>query len=345
MKPYYSLTAFAIYCLVSLFSGCTLDPDRKLNDAIQQYNEKKPNAFQVLEKEFVYTISVDSVGGSNFQTNGSLLYKIKDNNAEIFYPVKETLTLTDGDAIKSIDHRGEYAVISDGLQFCIFDSDGNHRNDETIGDKKNQVKAVCIDGDDIIFYKNQKIFRYSIVHKSSDQLLKETFPPPYANYYQVRLDKHDDLLTVLAGIAGSYYFSIINLSNGSVLIKNTAMSSSKYHMSSDTIRYITGNSGNWEMMQYSIDTKTKKSLGKLTDIVDIELTGQGYVLLTSTGLWVSEYGKERKRIPFSYDLAGKYKGRVLLSYKDTYYFIDMKKMLGSLAKLSEKTPDLFSKTK
>ena len=123
------------------------------------------------------------------------------------------------------------------------------------------------------------------------------------------------------------------------------MSSSKYHINGDTIRYITGNSGNWEMIQYSIDSKTKKSLGKFTDIVDIELTGQGYILQTSTGLWVSEYGKERKRIPFSYDLAGKYKGRVLLSHNDTCYFIDMKKMLMSLAKLSEKSPDLFSKPK
>lgn len=343
MKKEYFLTTILLYALSLFFCRCSLDPDRKLNDAIARYNDKQPKALQTLENEFISTISVDSVAGSNLQSNGTLLYRIQDKDVEIAYPSTYSFTLTDGETIRHVDLRGDYAVISDGLQFCIYDSDGDHRNDETIGDKKNQVKALVINGDDIIYYKQFKIYRYSIIHNSSDQILKEIFQPPYTNYYMVHLYKRDDLLAVLAGIAGSYNFSIINLSNGAIILKKIGMSSSKHHLGDNTIRYITGNSGNWELIQYSLDSKTKKSLTRLTDIIDIELTGQGYVIHSATGLWASEYGKERIRIPFSYELAGKYKGRILFAYKDKYYFTDMKKLITGLKKLSEKTPDLFLK--
>ncbi len=345
MRINITLIAILSGVVAVVLNSCSLDPDRKLNNAIEQYIEKQPKALLTLESEFIKNIAIDSVNGTEIKSSGTLLYKIQENNAEIIYPSKKSYTLTDGETITGIDHSDDYAVLSDGLQFCIFDRDGDHLNDETIGDKKYRVKAVLIADDGILYYKNFKLYRYSIIHHSSEQILKETFPPPYANYYLVHLYKLDDRLAVVTGIAGSHFFNLINLSTGAVILKNLGMSSSKHHLGINFLRYITGNSGNWELMQYSIDTKAKKSLAKLPDIIDIELTSQGYVLESAAGLCAAEYGKERKRIPFSYTLAGKYKGRVLLQYRDSYYIIEMKKLFAGLAKLSEKTPDLFTATK
>ncbi len=342
MKKTYAFVTAISGALLLFLSSCSLDPDRKLNSAIEQYNEKQPKSLQALEREFINTIAIYSVEGANLQSSGTFLYRIQDNSVDVAYPSKNSYTLTDGDAIKCIDSTGDFTVISDGQQFCIFDGDGDHRNDETIGDKKNQVKALLVDSDTIIYYKNFKLFRYSIVHNSSEQILKETFPPPYKNYYLAQLTKRDNLLSIVTGIAGSHYLNLVNLSTGAVMVKNFVMSSSRHHIGIDTIRYIAGNSGNWELMQYTIDSKGKKSVAKLADIVDIELTDQGYLLETKTGLWTAAYGKDRIRIPFSYELAGRYKGRIILKYMNAYYFIDMKKMFSVLKKLTEKTPDLFT---
>jgi hypothetical protein len=328
-----------------IFGSCSLDPDRKLNNAIEGYLEKEPKALQTLESEFINNIAIDTLESTDFKSTGTLLYRTRDNSAEVIYPSKQKYRLTDDDPVIAIDRTDDYAVISDGLKLCIFEGNGDHLNDESVGEKKNRVKAVLIEGDSILYYKNSKLYRYSIIHHSSEQFLKESFPPPYTNYYMVHLAMRDDLLTVVTGIAGSHNFNLVNSTTGSVIIKNLAMSSSKHNVGINTIRYIAGNSGNWELMQYSIDSKSKKSLGKLSDIIDIELASQGYVLESSTGLWAAEYGKDARRIPFSYKLGGKYKGWVLLQYRDVTYFIDMKKLFSGITKLMEKTPDLFASSK
>lgn len=335
-----------LYGAAALFlNDCSLDPDRKLNKAIERYNEKEPKALLALESEFIKSIAVDSLEITDFQSTGTLLYRTRDNSAEVIHPSKQKYRLTDDGPVIAIDRTDDYAVISDGLKLCIYKGNGDHLNDETAGDKKNRIRAVLIEEDGILYYKNSKLYRYSIIHHSSEQALKESFPPPYTNYYMVHLAKRDDLLTVVTGIAGAHNFSLINMSTGSVMIKNLAMSSSKHHLGTTIVRYIAGNSGNWEVMQYSIDSKAKKSLGKLTDIIDIELASQGYVLESSTGLWAAEYGKNARRIPFPYKLGGTYKGRVLLQYRDITYFIDMKRLFSGIDRLMEKTPDLFTASK
>ena len=210
MKKRSAITGCGLMAVLLLLCRCSLDPESRLNSAIERYLEKKPGAVQALELALINTVSIDKVEGSNLQSTGNILYKLNENEADIIYPLKRNLAMTDGEGLKLLDISGDYAVISDGLQFCIFDGDGNHRDDETIGDKKNQVKSLIITGDDIIYYKNFNLYRFNIFNKSSEKLLKESFPPPYANYYKVQLYKKDDMLCVLTGIAGSYSFNIVN---------------------------------------------------------------------------------------------------------------------------------------
>lgn len=345
MKKKYKFLGCSLLSVLLLLCRCSLDPESRLNSTIEQYLEKKPGAVQALELELLGNISIENVEGSNLQSTGNILYILNENEADIIYPLKRNLTMTDGEELKLLDFSGDYAVLSDGLQFCIFDGDGNHRIDETIGDKKNRVKSLIIIGDDIVYYKNFSLYRFNIINKSNEKLLKESFPPPYANYYKVRLYKKDDLLYILAGLAGSYYFNIVNCATQSVVLKNLGMSSSKHFTDTATIRYITGNSGNWELMQYTIAAKKKTSIAKLNDIVDIELAVGGYLWENRSGLWAADYGKDKIRIPFPYQLAGTYKGRVLLKSKDYCYFIDMKKLFVQLNNLKKKAPDLFDEEK
>jgi hypothetical protein len=345
MKNTYMAIECILIIFLAFFCRCSLDPESRLNRAVEQYLEHKPGAIHDLEMEFLDNISIEKIKGSNLQSTGSILYRLDENDVDIVYPLKRSLSMNDGEGVKLVDLNGDYIVLSDGLRFCIFDHDGNRRNEETIGDQKNQVKSLIVIRDDIIYYKNFNLYRYSIINKSSEKLLKESFPPPYANYYKVRLSAKGDLLNILTGLAGSYYYSIVNYETQSVILKNLGMSSSKHYTDATAIRYMAGNSGNWELIQYTVAAKKKNPIAKLKDIIDIEPVMGGYLWENRDGLWAAEYGKEKIRIPFPYQLAGTYKGRVLLQYKDYCYFIDMKKLFIHLNSLKNNAPDLFNEEK
>jgi hypothetical protein len=334
-----------LLALMAFDLRCSLGPESRLNRAVDRYLERKPDALQSLEKEFLDSIAIEKIRGRELQSTGSILYRLDRNDADIIYPQKRNLSMDDGEGVSIVDLSADYIVLSDGLRFSVFDVSGSHRNDEIVGDNKNRVKALLLTGDDIIYYKNFNLYRYSIINKSSEMLLKEPFPPPYEKYYSVRLRAKDTMLHVLAGSAGTYYYSIVNYETQSVVLKNLVMSSSKLYAGATDIRYIAGNSGSWEMIQYTVPTKKKKTIAKLNDIMDIELAVGGFLWENQSGLWAAEYGKDRVRVPFSYQLAGTYKGRVLLAYKNYCHIIDMKKLFMHLDLLKIKAPDLFNTEK
>jgi len=328
--------------LCVIFLGrCSLDPDKKLNDAVRQYRSNKPGALQALEYEFINNVSAQSVETPGLQTNGNALYALKGNNIEILDPVKLTLSMLDGGGVKRAYLSDDYCAIADETQLSIFRANGDHLIDNPIGDTKHPIRSIIISGDNVIYYKDQKLYTYNIVLKTSQQFIKDVFPPPYAPYYSVNLLKSGNLLGVNAGTAGSYNFSIINLANESVIVKNMSLSSSKIHMDGTRAYYITGNAGNWELIQYALDQMKKKSIARFSDIVDIELTSAGYVYESRDGLGASEYGKDKTIIPFTYRLSGRYRDTVLLKYRDIYYIADLKKMFAGLKRLKDQAPELF----
>lgn len=336
---------FSALCIMALLGqlwGCTPDPDRKFHDAMENYAAGTPGAERTLADLFIANIAIDSIKGTELQSGGTCIYAIDENSVDIVYPRDCTVSLPGGQAIRQVDINDTYIVLHDGLKFGIFDSDGDLIHEESVGDPKSPLRSLVISGDDIIYYKNSLLYRYNITDRSTEPLTEEAFPPPYASYYTAQLYTVNDMLCLLTGIAGAYYFNILSSSNASVELKNLKMSSSKHHAGPGSLFYITGNSGKWELVRYSLAVKSKRSLKRFSDISDIELASGGCAWESGTGLWFSQYGKEAIRVPFPYLLAGKYKGRVLLQYGKRYYFIDMKKMSAALALLKEKAPGLWN---
>lgn len=342
MKKSFLLISVFMMFLIVVSSGCSVDPDARLNRALERYIEKDPGAIQNLELEFIKYSSIDLLEGDNLQSNGTLLYGLTDNRAEIAYPRSLTLDLPNEGVVTQVAADDTHAVITDGIQLAIFDSSGSHRHDETIGDKKSPVRSLAIDDDSVLYYRNSRLYRYDFAGKVSKQASRETFPSPYTSYYTAQIHKRGEFLGVLAGIAGSYNLNIINAVTGSVVLKGLGLSSSRFFWGEKAVYYIAGNSGKWELMRFDIGTKTKKSLARFIDLVDIEPVAAGYVCETGGGLWTALYGADRKRIPFPYELSGSYKGRALLHYKGVYYFIDMKRLNAGLETVLEHAPGLFT---
>ena len=336
-----SLKKIGIVICVLFFSHCSLDPERKLNNAVDEYLAKGFRALQSLEHEFINYVSIDSVDAQHVNTNGNILYTLQENKIEILYPVQRKLSILDGTAVKHAYITRDYCVITDGIQLCIFNGEGSHKNDETIGDKKHAIKSILITGDNIIYFKDQKLYLYNILLNTSEQFIKESFSSPFAQYYAVDMIKIDNRLGVLVGIAGLYNFSVVNLTNESSVLKNLPMTSSKLSMDAKQVYYMAGNAGNWELIQYSLEQKKKKSVEKFNDILDIELFPGAFVFENKSGLWAAEYGKDKIRIPFPFQVVGKYRDRLVLKSRELYYIVDMKKMLSCLMNIKARAPDLF----
>lgn len=340
MKKIFRLLNGIIPSLIIISSGCSIDPDARLNRAIDLYLEKEPGALQDLELAFIKYSAVDSVEGEDLQSSGTLLYNLDGSRADIVYPRRLTLELTGEGPITQVAANASHAAITDGVLLGIFDGSGSHRRDETIGDRKSPIRALAIDGDNLFVYKKSIIYRYDLKENVNEQAYKENFPSPYTSYYNAHMERKGKFLGVLAGIAGSYSFNVVDAFTGAVLLKNLAMSSSRYYLGEKAVYYIAGNSGKWELMRFDLSSRTKKSLALFTDLVDIELVASGYINETSKGIWTALYGKDRKRIPFRYELSGSYKGRALLRYRGNYYFIDMLRLNEGLRRIIERAPGL-----
>jgi hypothetical protein len=337
-------TIIGILMSVILLSRCSLDPDKKLNRAIDDYLAQGPGALRALAHEFIRYASVDSLEATRMHSNGNILYTLNENKIEILYPLKLKLAILDGGPVRHAYASKDYCVITDETHLCIFDGEGEHKHDETIGDNKHLIRSVLITGDNIIYCKDEKLYLYNILLNTSEQLISDTFPAPFTQYYKVSMVKTGSFLGVLAGMAGSYNLSVINLSSKTLTAKNIPLSSSKFSLDAAQIFYITGNAGNWGLIQYRIDQKKKKSLEKFNDLLDIELLPAGYVYESKGGLWAAEYGREKTRLPFPYQLSGKYRGRLVIKYNDTYYLINSEKLFAGLMKLKVRAPALINKS-
>jgi hypothetical protein len=328
--------------LLILLHACTMDPGKRFDKALENFRTGQPGALDALRLELIRYGSLESIDGSNLYSTGTVIYQKNEEGARIILPTNFDLSMIGAEGERHIDVSDRFAVISDGRQLSIFDSNGNHIIDADVGDEKNPVLNCTIDGETIIYYKEFNLYRYSINDNTSELIMSETFPPPYKKYYTVTFFRKGNHLGIAAGIAGSYYVSVIDLSEQSVILKNLQASSSKLHMGVGAIYYLTGKSGAWQLTMWTLGNKNKSTLSRFTDIVDIELSEKGYIREHSGGLEASSYKEEPTRIPFPYELAGKYGEEILLHYKSRYYRIDIPKLLMGLKKLNDTNPGVFS---
>ena len=233
-------------------------------------------------------------------------------------------------------------AISDGKKIEIYDLIENYKRNITPGGGKNQVKSIAVFADMVIYYAKNQLHTFEASTLTEGLLTGESFKPPYKKLYNVFLDKHDNFLSVLLGIAGSYYLSVVDMEKSRVQVKNIALSSSKFHMNDNKIYYIQGTSGNWKIYRYAVIDKSKKHLRTFKDLVDIEFTSKGYIFETSKGLFLSEYHNSKSvKIPFNYKLAGKCNNHISLKYNKNTYLVDIKSLIDNISYLKEVIPEII----
>ena len=342
MNKYPTLFIIHISLFLIFHINCADNPDKILKKSIKSYQEGISGSFEKIESALLKKITLNSFNSTNLKVDSAALYFINENQINIFHPVNKSFSLADGEQIKHFTLNNNYCAITDEKLLSIYRTNGSHEKEIILGDKKRKIKAILSYEDMIIYYVENKLFSYDFTSDTTQQLTNDTFKPPYTKYYSVKFYPKENILGIQAGIAGSYYFSIIDLPTRKILIKNISISSSKLYMSSSHIYYIFGSTGNWELKKISLKSKNKSKINKFNDLIDIELTSHGLIYENSKGLWVSSYEMKSNLIPFKYRLFGKYKDLVVLKYKNKIYLTDLKKLIDDVNFLKNNVPEIFS---
>jgi len=342
MKAYTSIFISLILFIILPFFYCADSPDNVFNQSIELFRENKPGALKKIERSLVEKISAKSFKSKNLSSNRNAIYYMNDNEIELVYPSEISLAKQYIDINKKIFYLNKkYFVAGRGNLLSIFDTKGSLKKTFETGKNKKKIKSIILMGDEIIYYKNKRLYKYKISKNSNKLLFNDTFSPPYSKYFNVNFYRSGNILGIVAGIAGSYNLSIINIKKNSIILKNTKISSSKIYFNAGHIYAITGSTAKWKLVKIIISNKRMIKIHSFKDMYDLELTSFGYLFENSKGIWAAPYSGKKILLPFKYKLAGKYNDFVLLQYKYHTYVADMKKLFDSIEILKNKTPEIF----
>ena len=149
-------------------------------------------------------------------------------------------------------------------------------------------------------------------------------------------------MAIAAGIAGTYYANIIDLSTNSLILTKLRVASSKLQIGKNYVYFISGSTGSWMLEKLSFNDKKRKVLLKFGNLVDIDFLPSGMLFENSKGHWLADFTKGIVfLLPFSFKVIAVSGGSILVIHDGKFYLIDSKKFILEMYSLMEKLPDLF----
>lgn len=325
-----------------LVSGCGKTPQQSLEKAIRLYQEGDVAQMGVIRENLLAASAQTAIDANSAASDGRLLYRQGDDQVTVLYPHAGKMTATGMRGITAFDVNDRHMAWTDGDTLHVSGAGLAGMKSAAVGEVKGKVLALAVLDAGVIFYKKNMLYLHDYEQNSATLFLHEEFPVPYARYYTVRLSRWNNLVAVLTGSAGSYYLSLVDTIDRSIPVKNLTLASSKFYVSADTVYYMQGSSGNWELTGYALPGKNKKTVRRFSELSDIDLGAAGYLYDDGRGLKAGGYdGSPEIALPFPYILAGSCGDRILLQYESKIYPVDLTQLLGNLATLQAGIPGLF----
>ena len=334
-----------IFILILFFSSCLQNPDKDLDVAINNYKNGPIKNVAEIGKKFLNLIKKKEFNSKDLMQSNNVLFTIDNEAIHIHHPVRLTVKLLQMEKPEIIDINKNYLVLSDKNSVNILNNELDLIKSLPVGDKKKRIKAVKLINDKIIYYFDGRVFEYSIKSGEHGLLIKNRLKSPYKKHYEVKIFKKGTFVGVLIGIAGSYYYNIINYNKRLIAVQNLSVSSKKMLLTDKYLDYVFGSSGKWVLKRFKIAGKSKESLYLIYDIIDIELLTRGIIFENSSGLWMREHSKgniksEKMLIPFKYRLTGKCDNLIILQYNSKSYLVDFERLNAKLKILKSKIPKI-----
>ncbi len=339
----YSRIITAAACLLAVIGtgACTETPAEKLMSDTAAYGRGESIEVRTLEKDLLEVCKSAEMPASTavFRT---CAVDFKGITAEIVHPFKLKIELQDEKMNAFAAVSDTLAVFSDGYSVSVYNREGVSLADKKLAEKKSPIKAITVSGETIYYYSDMRVHSFDYKADKAMPVTEQRFSPPYSKYYHAELYPDGNNLGVLAGAAGDYYFSVIDLADGSPVLSNVGCASSKLDFTGGRLLYISSTRSGWLLQEYTLSPKKKNLLQRIGDIKDIELFSDCFYMEGVMGFFLHRLNERVLLIPFSFTLAGSSAGSVLIEYEDKIYPCPPRKLMNFMVTMRDSAPELFN---
>ena len=331
------------FAAVIFFASCSNSPESVYERMLDKYAEGKGGNITLMAEKFLMAFSDNKVEYSNIFFNKSVILSIKGEDIEIVYP--ESLDIKGdksiGANISFADMNEENVVLGNGNGFCVFDDDGDPHTVYK-SEKKERIDAVALKGKNIIYLSEGKIFELNCADKKVTRMDSGEYHSPYKKYFRSSILVTDKFITLVTGIAGSYYISIFDIASGTSLMKNISSSSSELNMNDSNLSYVRGGTGSWSVERYELPSKKRTQVREVGKINNIFIAKDGFITLNGKKYTIENFSGEKGIMPQDWNIIGICRNAVLIEYGKIVYIIDFPVLMQKIKELNEKTGEKVS---
>jgi len=326
-----------IICLLPfVLLSCSITSEGKYEDVLEKYIKGDLSDTSVITETILELFSSQSISSDNLYFNKSTVITGSGSDISLVFPqeVKLNADKIISDNILYADAGRNRIVLGNSKGFCVFDMDGDPVN-VYMADKKENIDASAIRGDNAVFLSGGSIQELSGDEKKVRKIDPGIYTPPYKKLFRSAMISSEKYYGLITGIAGSYYISIFDAVSGSSIVKNIASSSFEFNIKDDYVLYIRGGTGVWSVVRFDIPAKKRNELKTLGKITDVYMGEAGFVYISEIRTFIENLSGEKWEAPAELDVRGICRDSVLVQYKNKIYIIEFNVLYEKLKEFNQ----------
>ena len=331
------------FLLVSLLLsvGCSKTPDEKFDTCLVKAAAGQPKALEQIEELLINAAIKETFPNEERYSDGKILWKKTGNDINILYPQKASFKMQNENMnlMRSVD--STTAAFSDEVNIFIFDLNGKLKKSFVAGTEKDPVQALTVSNGSVFYCQKNKIYQISETDDIGTVFVKDTFNPPYARLFNTAMYVNGNKLGLLLGVAGSYYFNVIDIEQKKTINTQIRMSSANLFLKEDSVLYISGDTGNWTFTKFQFASGRKNTYQRYKEIYNVDIFPNELIVEHGDGIYIGTSNKEDIKLPSTYVFKGQCGELALIQYKDFFYGIDTAKLYSLLETTNKAIPDVF----
>jgi len=332
-----------VFSAVFITASCSNSPESVYERMLDKYEAGKGGNITLMAEKFLMAFSEIKINYDDLFFNKSVVLSVKGDNIEIIYPdsisIKGDKSISEN--ISFADMNDENIILGNSKGFCVFDKDGDPHTVYK-SENKERIDAVALKNKNVIYLSEGKMFELASGEKKVRRMDSGEYHSPYKKYFRSSMVVSDKFITLVTGIAGSYYISIFDVSSGTSLMKNISASSSELNMNDNNLSYVRGGTGSWSVEKYEIPTKKRSQVRGVGKINNIFIARDGFITVSDKKYIIESFSGEKGIMPQDWNIIGICRNAALIEYGKVVYLIEFPLLLQKIKELNEKTGEKFS---
>ncbi len=312
---------FLAACMLAaffIFTACGEDPEARFARVMEQAASGDDKAAEEATGLILEKISPFCSSEAKIICDGRVIWMEEAGTVDILYPEKVSFKLPDPGLNSMRAVCSESAAFSDGQDICIFDGKGTLKRRFTAGSEKHPVMALAVKGNRVFFFREHSL--YSVSGDDDPALLVQySFSAPYSDFFYASIHMAGSRLGLILGVAGFYYFYLVDTEEKKILNTKVQMSSPEIYMGYDRVMHINGDTGKWAFSEFSCSEGKRKKFDVYSDLTSVYLFSDRIITERGSRFYTGDKSGREQKIPECLEITGACRNLVLIRYRGRIY--------------------------